>query len=101
LRGIKKRKLNIPYFATSIIIVIVAMSVVLVVAFAVISYLMPSSNSYTGLSAEANQTLYNTVSASFSALDLGSTLIIVAIAAAIIALIVGAFSFFRASGAAD
>jgi hypothetical protein len=77
------------------------MSMLLIVGFAIISYLLPSQNAYTGLSAQANETMYSTVYASFNGFALVPTLIIVGIAAGIIGLILFAFRSFAASGAAD
>ena len=80
---------------------IVAVSIILVISFAVISVAVPSTFQYSGLSAEANQTLYTTVSASYNALSLWTIIPIVLIAALIIALTVGALKCFALSGAAE
>jgi len=83
------------------VVTIIVASILLIFMFAIVSYLMPSDISYSGLSAEANQTVYSTVSASFSALSLWAVVPMVLVAAIIIALIIGAFKMFSASGAAE
>jgi phosphatidylserine synthase len=97
----KRRPLNISQFAASMIVVIVAVSVILVLAFALVSFVAPSTESYTGLSAEANQTIYPVLSSSYNSLALIPTLEIIGVAALIIALIVGGLMLFRSSGAAE
>ena len=55
----------------------------------------------TGVSGMANQTLYNVYSSAYNGLSLVTILPVILIAVVIIALIIGAFSLFRASGAAE
>ena len=84
------------------IVIIVATSIILFLAFAMVSFFNPSSTiTYSGLSAAANQTVYNTLSSSYNALNLISILTLVGVAALIIGLIVGGFMLFRSSGAAE
>ena len=67
----------------------------------VAAVIVPNLASYSGVAGMANTTMYTTVSASYNALSLWAIVPMVLIAAVIIALIVGAFRLFAASGAAE
>jgi uncharacterized membrane protein len=69
-----------------------------VTTLAVVDKSMPS---LTGVAGMANQTMYSATYSAFNALNLGSIIVIVLVAAVINALIVGAFRFFALSGAAE
>ena len=97
----QRKKVNISQFALSIILAIAIASILVAIAVTISATANTSMPVLTGVSGMANQTLYNVYSSAYNGLSFETIIPVVLIAVVVIALIIGAFSLFRASGAAE
>ena len=80
---------------------IIVASVLLAIGVTVVAVFDKSMPGLTGVAGMANQTIYVAANSAFTGLNLGSIVLVVLVAVAIIWLILFAFRSFVASGAAD